>query len=80
MAQGMWGTKQEHMNIPGNVGCQGSTQLVKELIQRKGRATARLLRQQQNHTEALSLRTLMFHFKGTHGAVVSPSEPSALTA
>lgn len=47
MAQGMWGTRQEHLNMLGNVGCQGSTQLVKELIQRKGRTTAGLLRQQQ---------------------------------
>lgn len=43
----MWGTRQEHLNILGNVGCQGSTQLVKELIQRKGRTTAGLLRKQQ---------------------------------
>lgn len=33
-----------------------------------------------DHTEALGFRTLMFHFKGTHSAVVSPSDPSALTA
>lgn len=47
MAQGMWGTRQEHLNMPGNVGCQRSTQLGKELIQRKGRTIAGLLRQQQ---------------------------------
>lgn len=33
-----------------------------------------------DHIEALGLRTLVFHFKGTHSAVVFPSDPSALTA
>lgn len=46
--------------------------------ERKGRGRA--VRAAADHTEAPGFRRLMFHFKGTHSAMVFPSDPSALTA
>lgn len=55
--QASWGI------ILGNVGRQGSTQLVRELIQRKGMTTAGLLRQQQTTLKLWVLGDSCFNLK-----------------
>ena len=80
MAQGMQGTRQEHPNSMGHMGCQGSTQTAREGTGPKERKDqGRAVEAAADHAQALGFRGPMFHFNSAPRAGVFPSDPPALT-
>lgn len=65
---------------PGECGMPGEHPACEATDPKERKDHSRAVEEAADHTEALGFRRLMFHFKGTHSAVVFASDPSALTA